>query len=188
MPPNSIWKNFSKLSCIQTLFITKMCILKDEFNLSIFFFVKRNIHRQQSYPTLEVRPLQTVLTILTLQFLAKSELIKHKISVLGGWLKTTKVSSIRHPHLASALARQFPSLKTCCTWTRWNPLSKHLQSHNKGEYSLEEAALDLIRLTTTLASNSTIKFRIPSLRASFRPSLNAYNSAITLVVKPIDLA
>ena len=61
-----------------------MCILKDEFNLSIFFFVKRNIHRQQSYPTLEVRPLQTVLTILTLQFLAKSELIKHKISVLGG--------------------------------------------------------------------------------------------------------
>ena len=95
-----------------------------------FFLVKRNIHRQQSYPTLEVRPLQTVLTILTLQFPAKSELIKHKISALDGWLKTTKVSFIRHPHLASASAGQFPSLKSCCTWTRWNPLSKHLQSRS----------------------------------------------------------
>ena len=158
------------------------CIL-----LFFFFLVKGNIHRQQSYPTPEVRPLQTVLTNLTLQFPAKSKLIKHKISALGGWLKTTKVSFIRHPHLASASAGQFPSLKTCCTWTRWNPLSKHLQSHSKGEYSLEEAALDLIRSTTTLASNSTIKFRIPSLRARFRPSLSAHNSAITLVVKPIDL-
>ena len=145
-----------------------------------FFLVKGNIHRQQSYPTPEVRPLQIVLTILTLHFPAKSELIKHKISALGGWLKTIKVSFIRHPHLASTSEGQFPSLKTCYTWTRWNPLSKHMQSHSKREYSLEEAALNLIRSTTTLASNSTIKFGIPSLRARFRPSLSAHNSAITL--------
>ena len=98
-----------------------------------FFLVKGNIHRQQSYPTPEVRPLQVFLTILTLQTPAKSELIKHKISALGGWLNTAKALFIEHPRLANASAGQFPSLKTCCTWTRWNSLSRHLQSHSRGE-------------------------------------------------------
>ena len=56
---------------------------KDFFFFFFFFWVKGNIHRQQNYPTPEVRPLQAVLTILTLQIPTKSELIKHKISALG---------------------------------------------------------------------------------------------------------
>ena len=75
--------------------------------------VKGNIYINKSYPTPEVRPLQVFLIVLTLQTPAKSELIRHKISALGGILNIAKVLFIEQPHLASASAGQFPSLKTC---------------------------------------------------------------------------
>ena len=68
-----------QLSRLENLFVSIRLLL-----YIYFFLVKGNIQRQQSYPTPEVRPLQVFLTILTLQTPAKFELIKHKISALGG--------------------------------------------------------------------------------------------------------
>ena len=92
------------------------------------------------------------------------------------------------PHLASASVHRLPSLYTCTTWTQGILLSKHLQSHKRGKYGLLVSTLKFTRSTTTRTSNSTIKFSIPSLKASFRLSLNAQNSADMLVAKPMDLA
>ena len=63
----------------------------DEFFFFFFFLVKGNIYINKSYPTPEVRPLQVFLIVLTLQTPTKSELIRHKISTLGGILNTAKV-------------------------------------------------------------------------------------------------
>ena len=69
-----------------------------------------------------------------------------------------------------------------------NLVSKHLQSYKRGACDLLVAELDLIRSTTTFASNSTISCWIPSFKASFNPSLNAQNSVVMLIAYLIDLA
>ena len=45
-------------------------------------------------------------TVLLTYMPAKFELTKNKTSVLRGELNTTKASSIKHPHLASASTQQ----------------------------------------------------------------------------------
>ena len=111
---------------------------------------------------------------------------KYKTSRLGGELKTTKSSSLVLPTLQAHLHIDCLPY-TCTTWTRGILLSKHLESHKRGEYGLLVSKLEFTRSTTTRASNSTIKFWIPSLKANFRPSLKAQNSAETLVAQPMDL-
>lgn len=94
---------------------------------------------------------------------------------------------MQHPFLAKILAHLFASLYTWATQTCVRLAIRDLQSRSSGEnFLLELSALFSIS-TITLASRSTSKHIIPSWMARAKPSLNAHNSATTLVVYPIDL-
>ena len=94
---------------------------------------------------------------------------------------------MQHPFLAKISAHLFTSLYTWATWIYVNLAMRDLQSKSNGE-NLILALLAFFNISTiTLASSSTYKHPIPNWIARFKPSLNAHNSAITLVVCPIDL-
>ena len=140
------------------------------YSYILFFFFLKGKANTENYLTLEVR----LVSVILLRYMpAISILAKYKTSGLGREPNTTKSSFMVLPHLASASTQRLPSLYTCTTWTRRNLLSKHLQSHKKGEYGLLVSTLELTRSTTTFASNSTINLWIPSLKACFKPSLKA---------------
>ena len=91
------------------------------------------------------------------------------------------------PILASASAHLLPSLNTCTTRVWRNLLSKYLQSLRRGRYGLLEPPIDVMRLTTTLASNSTTNLWTPIPKASLNPSLKAQYFATKLEACPMDL-
>ena len=64
---------------------------------------------------------------------------------------------------------------------------RDLQSRSSGENFLLELSTMFSISTITLASSSTSNHLIPSWMARVKPSLNAHNLAITLVMYPIDL-
>ena len=159
-------------------------LLHSFFFFFLFFFFKGKPNTE-NYLMLEVRP---VSVILLTYMPAVSILAKYKTLGLGREPNTTKSSFMVLPYLASASMHRLPSLYTCTTWSQINLLSKHLQSHKRGDYGLLVSTLELTRSTTTFTSNSTINLWIPSLKASFKPSLKAQNLVVILVANPMDLA
>ena len=129
--------------------------------LFLFFFVKGKY--KQNYLTLSV---STKLEVLLYKTLTTSILTKYKKSRLGGISNTRNSSAMLLPILASASAHLFPSLNTCTTRVWRNLLSKYLQSLRRGRYSLLEPPVDVMRQTTTLASNSTTNLWTPVPKVS----------------------
>ena len=131
--------------------------------------------------------MRTELEVLLYNTPAASVLTKYKTSGLGGLSKTKNSLAMQLPSLASASTHLFPSLNTCTTRVWRNLLSKYLQSLRRGRYGLLAPPVEVMRLTTTLASNSTTNFWTPMPKASFNPSLSAQNSTTKLEACPMDL-
>ena len=103
--------------------------------------------------------------------------------------KITKSSLRQQPFLVKKSAHWFIFLYICVTRTSVAFAMRNLQSESREEHFklvlFELSALFSIS-TIILASNSTSKHRIPSWVASFKPSLKAQSSAITLVASLND--
>ena len=122
------------------------------FNLFLFLFFLVEGKYKQNYLTLSV---STKLEVLLYKTLTTSILTKYKKSRLGGISNTKNSSTMLLPILASASTHLFPSLNTCTTRVWRNLLNRYLQSLRRGRYGLLEPPVDVMRQTTTLASNST---------------------------------
>ena len=105
-----------------------------------------------SYLTVAMR---IELVVLLYKTSTTSILTKYKTSGLGGLLKTRNSLAMLLPTFASASAHLFPSLNTWTTQVWRNLPSKYLQSLRRGRYGLLEPHVDVMRLITTLTSNST---------------------------------